>query len=168
MDMGVHSSCSYDVPPAQTIHHVVLFEKARDQGLDFATFADHDTVKTFDLLCWDRDRLVPGVEIAIKDPVNIGHRIHINFFELDSEEFEELEAIAHQEHDFKNFIRYLRTHDLPHVYNHPYWFAIGDHPNLGAVPELIKQSPGVEYNVQDLTEKNLILKHSPENTEKGL
>jgi predicted metal-dependent phosphoesterase TrpH len=168
MDMHVHSSCSYDVPPAQAMHPAVLFEKARDQGLDFVTFTDHDTVKAYDLLGWDREGLVPGVEIAIKDPENIGHSIHINVFELDSEEFEELEAIANQEHDFKSFIRYLRTHDLPHVYNHPYWFAIGDHPNLGAVPELMKQFPVVEYNVQDLTEKNLITEALSRKYGKGL
>jgi len=79
----------------------------------------------------------PGVEIAIKDPDKIGHTLHVNVFELDSEEFEELEAIANQEYNFKSFIRYLITHDLPHIYNHPYWFATGDHPNLWAVPELI-------------------------------
>lgn len=156
MDLHVHSSCSYDVPPAQSMHPDVLFEKSRAQGLDFVTFTDHDTVKAYDLLGWDREGLVPGVEIAIKDSEKIGHTLHVNVFELDSEEFEELEAIANQEHDFKSFIRYLRTHNLPHMYNHPFWFAIGDRPNLWAVPELIKQFPVVEYNVQDLTEKNLI------------
>jgi predicted metal-dependent phosphoesterase TrpH len=168
MDMHVHSSCSYDVPPAQAMHSAVLFEKARDQGLDFVTFTDHDTVKAYDLIGWDTERLIPGVEIAIKYPENIGHSIHINVFELDSEEFEELEAIANQDHDFKSFIRYLRTHDIPHVYNHPYWFAIGDHPNLGVVPELLKQFPVVEYNVQDLTEKNHITEALARKYGKGL
>ncbi len=156
MDLHVHSSCSYDVPPAQAMHPEVLFEKARAKGLDFVTFTDHDTVKAYDLLGWDREGLVPGVEISIKDPENIGHTLHVNVFELDSEEFGELETIANQEHDFKSFVRYLRTHNLPYIYNHPFWFAIGDRPNLRAVPELIKQFPVVEYNMQDLTEKNLI------------
>jgi len=156
MDLHVHSSCSYDVPPAQTMHPEVLFEKARTKGLDFVTFTDHDTVKAYDLLGWDREGLIPGVEISIKDSENIGHTLHVNVFELDSEEFEELETIANQEHDFKSFVRYLRTHNLPYIYNHPFWFAIGDRPNLRAVPELIKQFPVVEYNMQDLTEKNLI------------
>jgi predicted metal-dependent phosphoesterase TrpH len=156
MDLHVHSSCSYDVPPAQTMHPAVLFEKARLQGLDFVTFTDHDTVKAYDLLGWDREGLVPGVEIAIKDPERTGHTLHVNVFELDYEEFRDLEAIASQEHDFKSFIRYLRTHDLPYMYNHPFWFATGDQPNLWAIPELIKQFSVVEYNIQDLTEKNLI------------
>jgi len=156
VDLHVHSSCSYDVPPVQTMHPGVLFEKARSQGLDFVTFTDHDTVKAYDLLGWDREGLVPGIEISISDPENIGHTLHVNVFELDSEEFKELELIANQEHDFKSFIRYLRTHNLPHMYNHPFQFAGGDRPNLGAVPELIKQFPVVEYNMQNLTEKNLI------------
>ena len=156
MDLHVHSSCSYDVPPARAMHPAVLFEKAKAKGLDYVTFTDHDTVEAYDLLGWDREGLIPGVEIAIKDSENIGHTLHVNVFELDSEEFGELEAIANQEHDFKSFIRYLRTHDLPHVYNHPFWFALGDKPNLLAVSELIKQFPVVEYNIQDVMEKNLI------------
>lgn len=157
VDLHVHSSCSYDVPPVQTMHPRVLFEKARSQGLDFVTFTDHDTVKAYDLLGWDKERLVPGVEISISDPEHIGHTLHVNVFELDSEEFKELELIANQEHDFKSFIHYLRTHDLPHMYNHPFQFTVGDRPNLWAVPELIKQFPIVEYNMQNLTEKNLMV-----------
>ncbi len=168
VDLHVHSACSYDVPPAEAMRPEVLFEKAKAQGLDFVTFTDHDTVKAYDMLGWDRDGLVPGVEIAIKDPEKTGHSIHVNVFELDSEEFGELEIIANQEHDLKSFIRYLRTHDLPHIYNHPYWFAIGDHPNLWAVPELIKQFPVVEYNMQDLTEKNLIVSTLARKYGKGL
>jgi len=156
VDLHVHSSCSHDAPPVQTMHPAVLFEKARSQGLDFVTFTDHDTVKAYDLLGWDREGLVPGVEISIRDPENTGHTLHVNVFELDSEEFKELELIANQEHDFKSFIHYLRTHDLPHVYNHPFQFIIGEHPNLWAIPELIKQFPVVEYNMQNLTEKNLM------------
>ena len=118
VDLHVHSACSYDVPPANSMRPEVLFEKAKAQGLDFVTFTDHDTIKAFDLLGWDREGLVPGVEIEIKDPEKTGHCIHVNVFELDSEEFGELEAIANKEHDLKNFVRYLRTHDLPHIYNH--------------------------------------------------
>jgi predicted metal-dependent phosphoesterase TrpH len=157
VDLHVHSSCSYDVPPTQAMQPKVLFERAKAHGLDFVTFTDHDTVKAYDLLGWDKDGLVPGVEIAIKDQEKVGHTLHVNVFELDSTEFEELEIIANQEHDLKSFIRYLRTHDLPHMYNHPYWFAIGENPNLWAVPELIKQFPVVEYNMQNLNEKNLIV-----------
>jgi predicted metal-dependent phosphoesterase TrpH len=168
VDLHVHSACSYDVPPAKAMHPEILFEKAKAQGLDFVTFTDHDTVKAYDLLGWDREGLVPGVEIAIKDPEKIGHCVHVNVFELDSEEFGELETIANQEHDFKSFIRFLRTHDLPHIYNHPYWFAIGDRPNLWAVPELIKQFPVIEYNMQDLMEKNLIVSTLAKKYGKGL
>ena len=156
MDLYVHSSCSYDVPPVQAMHPAVLFEKATEQELNFVTFTDHDTIKAYDLLGWDREGLVPGVEITIKDPERTGHTVHVNVFELDSEEFGDLETIASQEHDFKSFIRYLRTHNMPYMYNHPFWFATGDRPNLWAIPELLQKFPVVEYNIQDLTEKNLI------------
>jgi predicted metal-dependent phosphoesterase TrpH len=168
VDLHVHSACSYYVPPANAMRPEVLFEKAKAQGLDFVTFTDHDTVKAYDQLGWDKEGLVPGVEIAIKDPEETGHCIHVNVFELDSEEFGELEAIANQEHDLESFIRYLRTHDLPHIYNHPYWFAVGDHPNLWAVPELIKQFPVIEYNMQDIMEKNLIVATLAKKYGKGL
>ncbi|HIH74690.1 MAG TPA: PHP domain-containing protein [Methanosarcina sp.] len=168
MDLHVHSSCSYDVPPAKAMHPAVLFEKAKAKGLDFVTFTDHDTVKAYDLLGWDKEGLVPGVEISIKDPENVGHTLHVNVFDLEPEDFEELEDIANQGHDFKSFIRYLRVHNLPHIYNHPFWFAIGDRPNLRAVPELIKQFPVIEYNMQDLTEKNLITAALARKYEKGL
>ncbi len=156
VDLHVHSSCSYDVPPAQSMHPAVLFKKARSQCLDFVTFTDHDTIKAYDLLGWDREGLVPGVEISIRDPEHIGHTLHVNVFELDSEEFNELELIANQERDFKSFIHYLKAHDLPHIYNHPFQFFSGDSPNLLAIPELIKQFSVVEYNMQNLTEKNLM------------
>ncbi|MGB9929325.1 MAG: PHP domain-containing protein [Methanosarcina sp.] len=168
MDLHVHSSCSYDVPPARAMHPANLFEKAKLRGLDFVTFTDHDTVKAYDLLGWDQEGLVPGVEISISDFENIGHTVHVNVFELNSQEFEELELIANQEKDFKSFIRYLRTHELPHIYNHPFWFALGDHPNLLAVPEIIKQFPVIEYNMQDLTEKNLMVAALARKYEKGL
>ena len=168
IDLHVHTSCSYDVPPVQSMHPAVLFEKARSQGLDFVTFTDHDTVKAYDLLGWDREGLVPGVEISIMDPENIGHTLHVNVFELDSEEFKELELIANQEHDFKSFIHYLRTHDLPHIYNHPFQFAIGDHPNLETVPKLIKQFPVIEYNTRNLKEKNLVTATLARKYRKGL
>lgn len=168
IDLHVHTSCSYDVPPVQAMHPAVLFEKAKSQGLDFVTFTDHDTVKAYDLLGWDKEGLVPGVEISIMDPENIGHTLHVNVFELDLEEFKELELIANQEYDFKSFIHYLRTHDLPHIYNHPFQFAIGDHPNLDIVPELIKQFPVVEYNTRNLTEKNLVTATLARKYRKGL
>ena len=168
IDLHVHTSCSDDVPPVQSMHPAVLFEKARSQGLDFVTFTDHDTVKAYDLLGWDREGLVPGVEISIMDPENIGHTLHVNVFELDSEEFKELELIANQEHDFKSFIHYLRTHDLPHIYNHPFQFAIGDHPNLETVPKLIKQFPVIEYNTRNLKEKNLVTATLARKYRKGL
>lgn len=79
-----------------------------------------------------------GDEISIKDSENVGNTLRVNVFELDPEEFGELETIANQEHDFKSFIRYLRAHNLPHIYNHSFWFAIGDRPTFWAVPELIK------------------------------
>ena len=41
------------------------------------------------------------------------------------------------------------------MYNHPFWFAIGDRPNLWTIPELIKQFPVVEYKIQNVMEKTL-------------
>jgi hypothetical protein len=66
MDMHVHSSCSYDVPPAKEMHPEVFFRKAKAQKLNFVTFTDHDTVKAYDLLGWDREGLILQSKILIK------------------------------------------------------------------------------------------------------
>ena len=153
-DLHVHTSCSFDVLPARDLHPESLYEKSLDLGMDFVTFTDHDTVDAYEILGWECEKLVPGVEISIHDMEFAGHALHVNVFELDREEFLELSEISKVEHDLKNFVRYLKRHKLPFIYNHPFWFEFHQEANPSAVPRLAKLFPVLEYNMNELKQKN--------------
>jgi predicted metal-dependent phosphoesterase TrpH len=153
-DLHVHTTCSFDVLPVRDLHPESLYEKALDMGMDYITFTDHDTIEAYEILGWDREKLVPGVEMSVHDPELAGHELHINVFELDSEAFFELKEIAEIERDVRCFIRYLTRHRLPYVYNHPFWFESHQESNLSAVPKLAKLFPVLEYNMHELKQKN--------------
>jgi predicted metal-dependent phosphoesterase TrpH len=153
-DLHVHTTCSFDVLPAKDLNPVSLYEKSLEMGMDFITFTDHDTVEAYEILGWDREKLVPGVEMSIYDPELAGHTLHINVFELDREDFSELREIAIIEHNLKSFTGYLRRHRLPFVYNHPFWFDFHRQPNPSSVPELAKLFSVLEYNMHELKQKN--------------
>jgi predicted metal-dependent phosphoesterase TrpH len=153
-DLHVHTTCSFDVLPARDLHPESLYEKALELGMDYITFTDHDTVEAYDVLGWDREKLVPGVEMSVYDPEFAGHALHINIFELDREEFFELREIAEIEHNLKSFIRFLKRRKLPFIYNHPFWFEFHQEPNPSAVPNLAKLFPVLEYNMHELKQKN--------------
>ncbi len=153
-DLHVHTTCSFDVLPVRDLHPESLYEKALKLGMDYITFTDHDTVEAYEILGWNREKLVPGVEMSVHDPEFAGHALHINVFELDREDFFELREIAEIEHDLKSFIKYLKRHKLPFIYNHPFWFEFHREPNPSAVPRLAKLFPVLEYNMNELKQKN--------------
>ncbi len=153
-DLHVHTACSFDVLPARELCPESLYKKSLDLGMDFVTFTDHNTVEAYEILGWDHEKLVPGVEISIYDAEFAGHSLHVNVFELDREEFLELSEISKVERDLKDFIRYLKRHKLPFIYNHPFWFEFHKEPNPSAVPRLAKLFPVLEYNMNELRQKN--------------
>ncbi|WP_255679993.1 PHP domain-containing protein [Methanosarcina sp. DH2] len=153
-DLHVHTTCSFDVLPANDLNPESLYKKSLEMGMDFVTFTDHDTMEAYEILGWDREKLVPGVEMTIYDPELAGHTLHVNVFELDREEFSELREIAIIEHNLKSFIGYLKRHKLPFVYNHPFWFEFHRQPDPSAVPKLAKLFPVLEYNMHELKQKN--------------
>lgn len=162
-DLHVHTSCSYDVPKNSAVNPQKLFEKAMSKNMDYVTFTDHDTVKAFDMLGWKKEKLISGVELSVTDMFNVGHTVHINVFELDREQFRDMHSIATKQQDIFTLIDFMNDNDLLYMYNHPFWFAMGEKPNLLAVPELAKHFPVIEYNMQDLKQKNLfamVLAHS--------
>lgn len=167
-DLHVHTCCSFDVLSAASMHPESLFRKGRRNGLDIVTFTDHDTVRANDILGWKREGFVPGVELSIKDPVNVGHTVHINVFGFDREQFMEMERLARERRDIYSLIDYFRSNDLPYIYNHPFWFPRGDRPDLLAVPELVRHFPVVEYNMQDLRQKNLFVMALAQRYGKGM
>ncbi len=166
-DLHVHTTCSYDVLPVKDLRPDSLYEKALGMGMDFVTFTDHDTVDAYDILGWDREKLVSGVEMTIYDPVFAGHTLHVNVFELYQEDFLELTEIA-KEHDLKSFIRYLKRHKLPFIYNHPFWFEDHQEPEPSAILKLAKLFPVLEYNMHELKQKNELMIALAERFGKGI
>jgi hypothetical protein len=132
-DLHVHSFCSEDVLPVPATDTRKMYEEGRRRGLSYLTFTDHDTMDAYDLLGWEREGLVPGVEFKILDRREVGHTIHINVYLLDKHPFKELLRMARREGNLEHFLDFLRTNELPHTYNHPFWFEEGERPNPEAV-----------------------------------
>jgi len=153
-DLHVHTTCSFDVMPAEELKPENLYQKALDMGLDFITFTDHDTVEAYEALGWERERLVTGVEMTVYDPERVGHTVHVNVFDFDREEFIELREITKGEQIMENFLGYLRKHDLPFLYNHPLWADFHQEPDPETVMELARLFPVLEYNMHELKLKN--------------
>jgi len=153
-DLHVHTTCSFDVLPVKDLHPESLYKKALDMGMDYITFTDHDTIEAHEILGWDREKLVSGTEMSVRDLKFARHALHINIFELDFEEFIELQEISEIEQDLKSFVRYLKRHKLPYIYNHPFWFELGQEPDLHAIQRLAKLFPVLEYNMHELKQKN--------------
>ena len=154
-DLHVHSLCSSDVISAGIQHPKYLYQLARNLGMDYVTFTDHDTLQAYDLLSPDSEGVVRGVEMKIKDAEMVGHTIHVNVYDLEKEQFLELEEIA-KGGDLPGFLGCLKRNDLPFVYNHPLWFEPNEQPNLQSIPLLFKLFPVVEYNMHRIRRKNEI------------
>jgi predicted metal-dependent phosphoesterase TrpH len=167
-DLHVHTCCSYDVLSAESMHPEKLLQKGRARGLDYITFTDHDTVKAHDIMGWERENLIPGVELSVTDTLNVGHTVHINVFGFEREQYSEFQAMANQENDIYSLIDYFKSNDLPYIYNHPFWFPRGDIPNVPAIPELVRNFPVIEYNMQSLDQKNLLTMELAQKYGKGI
>lgn len=145
-DLHVHTWCSNDVLPVPSSDPVRMYERARELGLAYVSFTDHDTMDAYDRVGWEREGLVPGAEIRILDRERVGHTVHVNVYLLDRPLFEEAVAIARKKCDLEFFLGFLRENDLPHTYNHPFWFEAGEEPRISAVPEVARMFPVLEYN----------------------
>lgn len=156
-DLHVHSIYSDDVLSIPEFYPESLYRKAWNLNLDYITITDHDTMDAYDAIGWERERLVTGVEISLLDPIRVGHTLHINVYTLRKFQFLELLRIARQDRNLVTFIDYLRDQNLPYVFNHPFWFEQGEHPNYQIVEEIIELFPVVEYNMKRVRKKNLLV-----------
>jgi predicted metal-dependent phosphoesterase TrpH len=166
-DLHVHTLFSPDVIPVASLKPTRLYRRARENGMDFVTFTDHETMAAYDSLSPQMTGLVRGVEIKIKDIDAVGHTIHVNVYELDNLQFQELEKIAALG-DLHEFLDLLKSEKLPFVYNHPLWFEHGEKPNLAVIPELIRLFPVIEYNMHRIRRKNEITMELARKYGKGL
>lgn len=155
-DLHLHSSCSYDVLPVAPFAPEAIFRKARERGLDFVSITDHDSMDAYDRIGWEREGLVTGVEISIRDLRRIGHTVHINVFDLDRRQFFELEHIAKKDQNIEQFVALLRQERLPCVYNHPLWAEPEEALQLSSVEQLAQELPVLEINAKRIRELNLI------------
>jgi hypothetical protein len=155
-DLHVHSFCSEDVLPVPATDPRRMYEEGRRRGLKYITFTDHDTMDAYDLLGWEREGLVPGVEFKILDRREVGHTIHVNVYMLDKQQFRELLAMARKDGNLERFLDFLQTNDLPHTYNHPFWFEFGEKPNPEAVIRVARRFPVIEYNRGRIRPLNLL------------
>ncbi|MCU0724920.1 MAG: PHP domain-containing protein, partial [Planctomycetes bacterium] len=153
-DLHVHSIYSEDVLSERTLPGA-LVERARREGLRFLSITDHDTMDAYvNVLGFDHEMVVPGVEIRIRDP-RVGHTVHVNVYTLDPEQFADLEGIAVDRRDIVRFTSYCRENDLPFQFNHPFWSAVGEStPDPRAVADLMSLFPVVEFNSSRVAEKN--------------
>ena len=151
----MHTLCSPDVISAKSLHPEALYHRAREMGMDFVTFTDHETMSAYDLLSGGLDGLVTGVEMRIKDMDLVGHTLHINVYDLSQEQFLDLKEIS-ELGDLSRFINYLVKNSLPYVYNHPFWFERKEKPNLAAISNLVRLFPVPEYNMHRVHLKNEI------------
>lgn len=166
-DLHVHTCCSHDTPGWKSLHPQVIYNKAVSLGMNYITFTDHDNIKAFDLL--DKtENLVSGVELSIKDTENVGHTLHINIFDFEKTQFNEMYHIAANKKDLFQLFDYFKDNDLPYVYNHPFGFISNETPNLSAIPEIAKHFPIIEYNVQDLKYKNRYASELANKLNKGM
>ena len=167
-DLHVHTTCFFDVLPARNLHPESLYEKALGMGMDYITFTDHNTIGAYEILGWDQENLISGVEMSVADPKFAGHELHVNVFELDREDFFELREIAEIERDLKSFVRYLKNRGLPFMYNHPFWFDFHQEPQPSTVLRLAKFFPVLEYNMHELKKKNELTLALAERFDKGV
>lgn len=146
-DLHVHTLHSYDVIPTRQVDPLNLYLKARQLGMSYVAFTDHDTMAAYDQIGWTREGLVPAVEVKILDPRNVGHTIHINVYTLNLRQFYEIQEIAGKAHDVVALTGYLRAEGLPFIFNHPFWHEPEEEPNLRAVLDVARLFPALEYNM---------------------
>lgn len=166
-DLHVHTLFSPDVISVRSLHPEKLYQTAKENGMDYVTFTDHDTMAAYDILSPGIEGLIRGVEVKIKDIRSVGHTIHINVYDLGNNQFQRIKAIA-AEGDLHSFLHFLREEELPFVYNHPLWFEPGERPNLTVIPDLIKLFPAIEYNMHRVQRKNEIIMELAKRYGKGL
>lgn len=167
-DLHVHSTSSYDVLPTDEFHPEALYRKAIDMGMGFVSITDHDTMDAYNIIGWERPKLVPGVEIGICDRKRVGHTIHINVYNLNKSQFREILDLSKRERNLEKTIHFFKEEKLPFVYNHPFWFSPEDSPDFRAVESIIDLFPVVEYNMKRVRRKNMLAVSLASRYDKGV
>jgi len=96
------------------------FATARERGMDFVTFTDHDTIDgALDFLSRhpeEEPRVIVGEEVEVR-LAGSGRWIHLNVYGVDERTHDDLTRLRA---DALETIDYLRARRLPFVLNHPF------------------------------------------------
>jgi len=136
--LHAHSSVSYDVPNLPDLSPKKLIEKAVRQGI-YLLITDHNSLDAYDKIGWNRAK---GVELTVKDK-EVGHTVHVNVFQLNKKQFEELKK---RNTDIISVADFCEDEGLPAMYNHPFWFVRGQEPNYTAIDDVAQLFPFIEYD----------------------
>lgn len=167
-DLHVHTFYSYDVAPTAEVDPLRLYQKAKARGLSFVSFTDHDTMEAYDRIGWTRDDVITGVEVKILDRQRIGHTIHINVYLLNKKQFASIQQITRQAQNIQLLIEYLKSENLPFVFNHPFWHEPGEKFSAEAVVEIVDLFPVLEYNMGRIRKLNWLMLQLAEAKNKGI
>jgi predicted metal-dependent phosphoesterase TrpH len=167
-DLHVHTLHSYDVIPTRQVDPLIMYLKARQSGMTYVAFTDHDTMAAYDQIGWTREGLVPAVEVKILDAKNVGHTIHVNVYMLDRRQFREVQEITARARDIVTLTEYLRAEGLPFTFNHPFWHEPDEKPDLGAVIDIAPLFPVLEYNMGRIARINAQALRLAESLSKGI
>jgi len=149
MDMHVHTRFSTEelnigslkISVKMTGDPQVLYHKAKDLGMDFVTFTDHNTIEGCLYLLEKMphvDDFVISEEVTTKDP-KYGFVIHVNVYDITKQQHKRITVLRE---DFNRLISYLKEQNILHCYNHPYWSKHHDYAlqkPIKHVYELAKQ-----------------------------
>ena len=152
-DLHVHSNCSFDIRNNPRLSPKKLYEKSMREGIDFISFTDHDTIGAYVQLDCNLPGLVYGVEIEVDDTYTIGHKLHMNVYDIDQLHFDSLMRIAKQGNTF-DVVRYCQQRGLPYSYSHPINTAPWERLNVEGICDLMWNFPVLEYNMNLIPEMN--------------
>jgi len=167
-DLHVHTFYSYDVAPTAEVDPLRLYQKAKACGLSFVSFTDHDTMEAYDRIGWTRDDVITGVEVKILDRQRIGHTIHVNVYRLNKKQFAIIQQITRRAQNIELLTEYLKSENLPFVFNHPFWHEPGEKFRAEAVVEIVDLFPVLEYNMGRIKKLNRLMLQLAESKNKGI
>jgi len=167
-DLHVHTFYSHDVAPTAEVDPLKLYQKAKARGLSFVSFTDHDTMEAYDRIGWTRDDVITGVEVKILDRQRIGHTIHVNVYSLNKKQFALIQQITRQAQNIELLTEYLKSENLPFVFNHPFWHEPGEKFSGEAVMEIVDLFPVLEYNMGRIRKLNRLMLQLAEAKNKGI
>lgn len=134
MDMHVHTCFSTEeldlgvmkITVNMAGDPVSMYKKAKDLGMDFVTFTDHNTIDGCLYLLEKMphlDDFVISEEITTFDP-KYKFVIHVNAYNITKSQHRRITTLRE---DFPKLINYLKQQNILYSYNHPYWHRYYDY-----------------------------------------